>query len=180
MLACLTDGTLKLVSCGYLRSEVATPLPRRQELPEQAFLSPDAAVEAYKAGRVFVLSHGCTSGLGLGQAAGRGGEGDRGTRMRAGCSRLAIASCPSTHRADCQAPRPTRTSSGDAPEVPVHRLIRWLRDVHGLALAASEGWRRPSDGARGVHLQGRPRGVCQPGLQKGLVGWGGKGKDEVR
>ena len=57
MLACLTDGTLKLVSCGYLRSEVATPLPRRQELPEQAFLSPDAAVEAYKAGRVFVLSH---------------------------------------------------------------------------------------------------------------------------
>eukprot|EP00966_Prymnesium_polylepis_P107592 2490823-Prymnesium_polylepis.2 len=56
----LRDGNIRLLSCAWLQElgPSAQPLSRRQDLPPQAFLSSDEAVEAHDFGRVYVLSYG--------------------------------------------------------------------------------------------------------------------------
>ena len=55
--ACLTSGAIRLVATEWIEASAPTILPQRQALPEGAFLSAAQAVEAHRAGRVFVLSY---------------------------------------------------------------------------------------------------------------------------
>ena len=59
--AALADGTIRLLSCDWLRARPdGFVLPRHQDIPAEALLSPDAAVSAFGANdrRVGVLSYG--------------------------------------------------------------------------------------------------------------------------
>ena len=54
----LADGTLRLLSGVWLRDGAAERISRRQDLPEGALLSPEAAASAHRQGLVLVLSYG--------------------------------------------------------------------------------------------------------------------------
>lgn len=54
----LTEGTIKLLSCSWLLDERPRVLARRQNLPDDAFLSPEEALSAFRHGQVYVLSYG--------------------------------------------------------------------------------------------------------------------------
>ena len=59
----LRDGTIRLLSCAWLRTRGASapPLARMQDLPRKAFLPPADAVKAHRRGAVYVLSYGWAS-----------------------------------------------------------------------------------------------------------------------
>lgn len=56
----LQAGTIRLLSCEWLvrYCHQALPLRRHQDLPDEAFLTPDDAARAHRQGKVFVLSYG--------------------------------------------------------------------------------------------------------------------------
>ena len=55
----LRDGTIRLISCAWLRSlgPTAAPLVRCQDLPAEAFLTAEQAVQAHERGLVYALSY---------------------------------------------------------------------------------------------------------------------------
>ena len=57
----LSARILRLLSGAWLRGGGAVLISRRQDLPEEAFLSAEAATEAYREGKVLVLSYGWLS-----------------------------------------------------------------------------------------------------------------------
>lgn len=58
----LRAGAIRLLSCRWLRAQgyagALAPLSRQQDLPEEAFLTPEEATEAFENGHVYVLSYG--------------------------------------------------------------------------------------------------------------------------
>jgi hypothetical protein len=59
----LADDSIRLVRCTYLAQHPVGVLPRCQELPEEAFLSAEEALQAYEKGLVFVISQCVASAL---------------------------------------------------------------------------------------------------------------------
>jgi len=59
----LKSGAVRLLSCAWLSDRNVSVMKRRQELPEDAFLSPGEAHTAFMEGRVFVLSYGWLTAL---------------------------------------------------------------------------------------------------------------------
>lgn len=56
----LAAGEIKLLSLHWLlerRESLRPPMPRRQDLPDEAFVPPDEALRLYNRGMVFVLSY---------------------------------------------------------------------------------------------------------------------------